>query len=79
LRQSTAANGDHDFDFIAVGQRLGAVPAARHDFAVALERDAFAGETQALELLLAVERLLEAVRRAVYRYNYHSIRCDSCG
>ena len=72
--RSTAANGDHDFDLVAVGQRLGTVAAARHDFAVALERDAFAGEIQALEQLQAVERLLEAVRRAVYRNQHHSIQ-----
>ena len=71
--RSAAADGDHDLDPVAVSQHLLAEPAARHDFAVALECDALAGEIQALELLLAIERLLEALRRAVYGDSYHRI------
>ena len=76
---SAAADGDDDFDLIAVSQRLCAEPAARHDFAVAFERDALAGEIQALEQLPAIERLLKAVRRAVYGDYYHTIGFNPCG
>ena len=65
-RQSTAADSDHDFDFIAVGQHFFAMAAARNDFAVALERNTLAGEFELLQQLPAIEWLFEAAAFAVY-------------
>lgn len=62
---SAAANGNDDFEPVAVGQHLLAMSAARNDFAVALERDAFAGELQLLEQLQTVERLLKLAGYAI--------------
>ena len=44
---SAAADCDDDFEPVTVGERVRGELAARHDFAVALDRDAFAGETEA--------------------------------
>jgi hypothetical protein len=62
---SAAADGDDDFERIAIGEHLIRMAAARHDFAVALDRDPLAGKLEALEQLAAVERFIEAVRFAV--------------
>jgi hypothetical protein len=40
--QLAAADGNHNFELIAVGKHLFGMATARHDFAVAFERDAFA-------------------------------------
>src|SRR6478736_3736169 len=41
---SAAPDRDHDLDAVAVGERLGPEPAARHDLAVALDREPPPGE-----------------------------------
>ena len=46
MRGSAAANGHHDFDFVAIGERLVGMSPARHDLTVAFKRHAFAGQTQ---------------------------------
>ena len=46
---SAATDGNDDLQTVAVRQHLLGVPAARHDFAVAFEGDAFAGKLQMLE------------------------------
>ena len=40
------ANSHHHFQLVAIRELLGGEGAARHDFAVALQRDAFAGVAQ---------------------------------
>ena len=62
---STAADRDHDFEPVAVGQHLLSMPASRNDLAVAFERNALAGKLEPFEQLPAVERLFEAARFAV--------------
>jgi len=59
------ADGHHDFELIAIRKELFAEPAARHDLAVALERDALARQLESAEQLGTVERLLEYVAFAV--------------
>ena len=39
--QSAAAHRDDDFERVPIGQHFVRMPAARHDFAVAFDRDAF--------------------------------------
>jgi hypothetical protein len=77
--RSAAADGDDDLDPVAVSQQLLAEPATRHDFAVALECDALAGEIQALEQLLATGRLLEAVGFAIDCKRDHANCFRCCG
>ena len=57
--KSTAADGNDDFELVAVSQHLFTMTAARHDLAVALERHALAGPLELLEQLPAVERLFK--------------------
>jgi hypothetical protein len=63
--ESAAAYGDDDFKRIAVGKHFLRMTAARHDFTVTLERDAFARKFQVLEQFAAVERAFETVSFAV--------------
>jgi len=63
--QSTAAHRHDDFERIAIGQHFVRVATARHDFAVALDRDALAGEVQAFDELAAVQRAFELMSFAV--------------
>ena len=60
-----SADRNDDFERVAVGEHLLGVTAARHDFAVTLDRYALAGEIEALEQFAAVERTFEAMRFAV--------------
>src|SRR5258708_1293237 len=48
---SATPDRDHDFDAIAVGERLGAEAAARHDLAVALDREPPPGEGELVDQL----------------------------
>src|SRR6185436_1546294 len=57
---------DHDLHAVAVGKLLLFELPARHDLAVALERDALACKLQARNQLSGGERRFEAARLAVY-------------
>ena len=70
---SPAPDGDDDFEFVAVTEHLLAMPAARHDLAVTLERHALASEVELVEQLQAVKRLFEAASFAV---NGKRDQCD---
>jgi hypothetical protein len=69
---STATDGDHDLEPVALGEPLLGEPATRHDFAVALEGDALAGKIEPRQQLGAVERRIELAALAVDRHGYHS-------
>jgi hypothetical protein len=65
-------DSNHDFEPVTVGQALGGVAAAWHDFTVALNRDALADQLQLRQQLGAVERAVELPTLAVDRDRYHS-------
>src|SRR5688572_21972139 len=77
---SAAAHGHHDLEAVAVRQPLGSVPAAWHDLAVSLERDALAREVEPRQQLGAVERCFELARFAVDGNGDHGrkARCAWC-
>jgi hypothetical protein len=62
---SAAADGHDDFQRIAICQHFVRMAAARHDFAVTLDGDAFAREVQALDEFMAVQRTFELMSFAV--------------
>src|SRR5215813_7428892 len=66
------AYGDHDFEAIALHQGLRGVAAARHDLAVALERNAFAYELQRGDEPGATERRFELAVLAIDGDRYHA-------
>jgi sulfur carrier protein len=72
VRSSTPSHGHHHLDAIPVHEPRLAEPAARHDLAVALDREAAAGEGELVASLglagkrLAVERNGEIVPRSRY-------------
>src|SRR5512145_1346340 len=61
----SAAHGHHDLQPVAVRQAFVRVRAARHDLAVALERDTFTGELQAVDQLGRGQRSVEVAALAV--------------
>ncbi len=61
----TAADRGNDLQAITVLQHAGAKLAARHDFAVALHGDAFAGKPQLMDQVGAAWRVVESARFAV--------------
>lgn len=67
-----AANCDDDFELVAVLQFYLSVLAARHDFAVAFNRNAFAGQAHLLQQLYQIEVRFKVLRCAVYRKGDHS-------
>ena len=64
--QLAAAYGDDDLQAVPVGQHLLIEAAARHDLAVALQRNALAGQLHILDKGGDADGLLEFARRAVY-------------
>ena len=62
---SAAADSDDDFERIAIGEHFIRMAAAWHDFAVALDRDAFAREMQVLDKVATVQRAFELMGFAV--------------
>jgi hypothetical protein len=74
--RSAAADGDDDFEFVAVHHHLLGKAAARHDFAVALQRNALAGEFQPGDQFGAVEWMVEAASFAVDGYGNHKGRWE---
>jgi hypothetical protein len=60
-----AAYGHHDFEAITVGQHLLGKLAARHDFAVALQRDALVAKLHLLDQLGDADRVFEGARCAI--------------
>ncbi len=61
----TAAHGDDDFDFIALRQYALCKRTARHDFAIALDCDAFSGEIQRCDQIGDIYRMLKNLFGAV--------------
>ena len=70
-RKSTATHRDDDLQFIAVRQLLRRKVTARHDLAVALQRDALAGQPHLLDKGGDTDGLRELACRAVDADRYH--------
>jgi hypothetical protein len=71
---STTANGDDDFDFVTVRERMRVKRAARHDLAIAFNGDAFARKAERRYQSGAGERRFELAGVAIYGYGYHGGR-----
>jgi hypothetical protein len=65
---STTANSGHDFDFVAVRERMRIQSAARHDLAIAFESDTLAGQAERHHQIRAGKRMLELADIAIYGY-----------
>src|SRR5258706_16144351 len=61
-----SADRDHDLDAVALREALVGKAAARHDLAVALDRQALAGELELVEELRDRGRSIELARCAVH-------------
>src|SRR5688500_8123852 len=72
-RTLAPSHGDHDLDAVALDQELVGEAAARHDLAVALDREALAGELERFEDLRHGGRRGELARCAVHE------DADRCG
>ena len=64
-RVSSTADRDHDLEPVTVEQRLLSEAAARHDLAIALQRNALVGEAQLFDQLGDGEGIVEAAPLAV--------------
>jgi hypothetical protein len=69
--RSAAADRDHDFEPVAVGDRVRGELAARNDLAVALDCDAFACEAERFDELREAQRLGELATLSVDRDRDH--------
>jgi len=67
----TAAHRDDDLQFVALRQLLRRKGTARHDLAVALQRDALAGQPHLLDEGGDADGLRESARFAVDADRYH--------
>jgi hypothetical protein len=56
---------DHDFNRVAIVERLRRESAAGHDFAIAFERDAFASQGKLIDQLCHVQGAIEGAGLAV--------------
>lgn len=65
MKDSAAADCDHDFELITLAQLHLRIRAARHDFAVTFQRDALAGVAQLFEQGGKVQRCVELLGHAI--------------
>lgn len=72
--ESAAADRDDDFQAVAAGERGACMLAARHDFAVFFDGDAFSRQIERLDQLTQGERRREGTRFAVddqFNHNFY--------
>ena len=74
MYQSTAADCDDDFQAIAAGKRRAGMLAARDDFAIFFDRDAFTHQVQRLDQLAQGQRVRKAAGLAVdMEFNHNTL------